>query len=1038
MTRLIFCLRPARSANSPTRPQRFIAAIRLTAACAALLAAGVQSALAQLPVTQLFAVSPPGGKAGAPVDLTLSAGADLDGVSQLYFSHPGITAAQKMTPPGLLPIALEPLPGQFTVTIAPDVPPGVYDVRAVGTFGMSNPRSFVVGDMNEVLEQPGNNLQEKAMPVELNSTISGTADGSNSDWYKFAAKAGQRILIDCWADRIDSRMDGAMALHDASGRVLQRSQDANRRDPFIDLAVPADGEYFLKIYDFTYGGGPEFFYRVSVGTMPHIDFILPPAGLPGTKGIYTIYGRNLPGGAAADGLAIDGRPLEKAAVEIELPANLATERPMVGELVKPEEAELDGIEYRLKTPHGTSNPYFIGFASGPLVMEVEPNDDPAKAQTVAVPCEFVGQFGPRGDQDWIQFEAKAGQAFWIEIASQRLGLPTDPSVLVQRVTKNDKGEEQVADLQELDDNAVNAGGLSFNTVSGDGGFRFAAPADGLYRVLIRDLYQIARFDPRRLYRLAIRPERPDFRLAAVPAFPSNNRTEARPWNAVLRRGEAIRIEVAAYRRDGFAGDITVTAEGLPAGVTSQPAVIGAGQNLATLVLSATDQAAAFAGAIQIIGRAKIAEADVARAARPGTVLQAAPVNIPANARMARSMTLSVLDKDTAPFIVEFGEGKPWEMTRAGKLDIPVKVTRRGEIKGNLTLTAIGLPPNIAPQPLAFDPNTNQGNFQMQINAAAPLGTFTIYLQVQSTVGYKRDPLAAEAAAKAKMESDKLAADLATASQAAEMAKQAATKAAADADAAVKAATAAKQAADKVATDAAAAAKAAADKAAAAKAALDANANNADLAKAKEAADKEAADAAAKAKTATDAQTAAAKVLTDAEAKNKTAQEAKVAAEKVATEAAAKAKAAADLKAVRDKRAADTAAAAAPKDVALFEPSTTATFKITPSPITMAATAPPAVKQGAQVEFPIKLTRLYNYAEAVQLQIALPAGVAGLNIPAVAIPAGQVDGKIVVQAAANATPGTHQLSIKAIATLNGQQVAIDQPVNLVVEKVEAAK
>jgi hypothetical protein len=125
-------------------------------------------------------------------------------------------------------------------------------------------------------------------------------------------------------------------------------------------------------------------------------------------------------------------------------------------------------------------------------------------------------------------------------------------------------------------------------------------------------------------------------------------------------------------------------------------------------------------------------------------------------------------------------------------------------------------------------------------------------------------------------------------------------------------------------------------------------------------------------------------------------------------------------------------------LALFEPSTTATFKITPSPITFAATAPPAVKQGAQVEFPIKLTRLYNYAEAVQLQIALPAGVAGINIPAVTIPAGQVDGKIVVQAAANATPGTHQLSIKAIATLNGQQVAIDQPVNLVVEKVEAAK
>lgn len=1004
----------------------------------AVVAASCSAAWAQLPQVQLFAVSPAGGKQGATFDLTISAGADLDGASQLYFSHPGIKVTPKMSPPGLLPIAPEPLVNQFTATIAADVPPGVYDVRAIGTFGMSNPRSFVVGEQTEALEQPGNNSQDKAMPVELNTVVNGTADGSNSDWYKFAAKAGQRIVIDFWADRIDSRMDGTLVLCDAAGRQLQRSQDVNRRDPLIDFAVPADGEYFLKVYDFVYGGGPEYFYRVSIGSQPYIDFILPPAGLPGTKAIYTIYGRNLPGGAAADGVSIEGRPLEKLAVEIELPADKATERTATSLFALPGDAELDGMEYRLKTPQGTSNPYFIGYASAPIVMELEPNDDPAKAQTVALPCEFVGQFGPRGDQDWIQFEAKAGQVYWLEVSSQRLGLPTDPAVLLQRVTKNDKGEEQVADIQDLDDNAVNSGGFNFNTASSDGSFRFAVPADGVYRVLVRDLYQGAKLDPRRLYRLAIRPERLDFRLAAVPIFPSNNKTEARPWNPVLRRGNSTRIDVVAFRRDGYAGEITVTAEGLPGGVTSQPVVIGAGQSSATLVLSATDQAAPFAGQIQIVGRAKIGDADVARLARAGTVLYAAPVNTQAQSRLARSLTLAVVATETAPFLVEFGDGKTWEMTRAGKLEIPVKLTRRGEIKTPLTLTALGLPPNVAPQPLAFDANTNQGNLQLQINAAAPVGTFSFYLQVQATAGYKRDPPAAEAAAKAKAESDKLAADLTAASQAAETAKQTATQAAATADAAVKAATTAKDAADKAATQAAAEAKAAADAAAKAKAALDANANNADLAKAKEAADKAAADAAAKAKAAADAQAVAVKNLADAEAKNKTAVEAKVAAEKTAAEAAAKAKAAADLKAVRDKRAADTAAAAAPKDVALFDASTTALLKITPTPVTMAATAPPAVKQGAQVELPVKLTRLYNYADPVLIQAALPQGVAGIGIAQIQVPAGQVDGKLVVQAAANATPGAHQLTLKAISTLNGQQVVTEQVVALTVEKVEAAK
>lgn len=1013
-------------------------AIRRGVCGAAIAAACHSAAWAQLPQVQLFAVAPPGGKQGTTFDLTIAAGAELDGVNQLYFSHPGIKAAQKMSPPGALPVASEPLANQFSITIAPDVPPGVYDVRASGTFGMSNPRSFVVGGQAEVREQPGNNVREKAMPVELNSVINGTADGSNSDWYKFAAKAGQRVLIDVWAERIDSRMDGALALHDAAGRQLQRSQDFNRRDPFLDFAVPADGEYFLKIYDFVYGGGPEYFYRVSIGTQPYIDFILPPAGLPGTKGIYTIYGRNLPGGAVAEGQSILGRPLEKLAVEIELPADKTTERLAPSLFSQPSDAEIDGLEYRLTTPQGATNPYFIGYAAAPVVMELEPNDDPTKAQTVTAPCEFVGQFGPRGDQDWLQFEAKAGQVFWLEIASQRLGLPTDPAVLLQRVTKNDKGEEQVADIQDLDDNAANAGGLSFNTASADGAFRFAVPADGIYRLLVRDLYQGASADPRRIYRLDIRPEHLDFRLAAVAPFPSNNKLEARPWNPVLRRGDSTRIDVAAFRRDGFAGEITVAAEGLPAGVTCLPAVIGPGQNSTTLVLAASDQAPAFAGEIRIVGRAKIGEAEVARTARAGAVLYAAPQNTPAQARLARSLTLAVIPAETTPFLVELGEGKTWEMSRAGKLEIPVKVTRRGEIKGNLTLTALGLPPNVVPQPLTFDGNTNQGNLQLQINAAAPLGTYSMYLQVQSTVGYKRDLPAVEAAAKAKAESDKLAAELAAASQAAETAKQGATQAAATADAAVKAAATAKQAADQAANQAAAEAKAAADKAAAAKAALDANANNADLAKAKEAADKAAADAAAKAKTAADAQAVAAKNLADAEAKSKTAAEAKAAAEKAAAEAAAKAKAAADLKAARDKRATDATNAAQSKDVALFQPSTTTTLKITPAPITVAATAPAALKQGAQGELPIKLTRLYNYADAVLIQAVLPQGVAGINIPQVQAPAGQVDAKLMVQTAANATPGVHQVTIRAIATLNGQQAVAEQVVAVTVEKADAAK
>ncbi|HVX10226.1 MAG TPA: PPC domain-containing protein [Pirellulales bacterium] len=934
----------------------------------------------QLPVAQLFALAPAGGQQGTAVDVTISSGTDLDGAKVLYFSHPGITAAVKMAPPKLPQLAPEPLVNQFTVTIAADVPPGVYDVRTVGTFGISNPRSFVVGMLPEAKEQGGNNSREKAQPIELNTVLNGTADGNTSDWYKFAAKAGQRLIIDCWAERIDSRIDATLELYDAAGRQLSRSRDFNRRDPLIDVSVPADGEYFLKVFDFVYAGGGEYFYRFAVSSGPYVDYILPPAGVPGAKGNFTLYGRNLPGGVPADGLSVEGRPLEKLAVQIDVPADKTVERSPPSTLAASEETELDGFEYRFASPQGTANSCFIGYATAPVLTEQEPNDEQAQANVVTLPCEFVGQFGPRGNPDWLRFEAKANEVYWVEVVSERLGLPTDPAVLIQRITKNDKGEEQVADITDLDDLAANNGGLAFNTSSVDGAFRFAVPADGAYRIMVRDLALNPRNDPRRIYRLSIHREQPDFRLAAIPIYPANNKLEARPWSPLLRRGGTERIDVIAFRRDGFAGDIRVTAEGLPAGVTCTPAIIGPGQFITTLTLTANDQAADWTGPIQIVGRAKIAAVDVARTARPGTVLHAKPQNTPAHARLARSLVMAVTSADTAPLSIELGDGKIAEMSRAGKLEIPVKVIRRGQIKGNMILTALNLPPNVQPQPLTLDEKTNEGKIALQINPQAPLGEFTIYLQAQLTASCRRDVPAAEAAAKAKAEIEKLAADLAAASQAAETAKQAALKVAADADAAVKAAQAAKQ---------------------------QATADN---------------------------QAAAEKALAEAEAKLKTANEAKAVAEKAAADAAALAKTAAELKPVADKRAADLANAAAPKDVALFWPSTTTAIKITAAPITMTATAPAAaIKLGAQGELPVTVARLYGFADAVQVQAVLPGGVQGVTIAPAPVPAGQADVKLIVQAAANATVGSHAITIKAIAPFNGQQLTVEQPVTVVIEK-----
>src|SRR5437879_4536223 len=99
----------------------------------------VQSAaLAQLPTTQLTSIFPPGGKQGATVEVTI-AGTDLDDVTKLDFNHPGMLATPKVTAATAIAPA-RPILNQFTISIAADISPGDYEVRAAGRFGLSNPR----------------------------------------------------------------------------------------------------------------------------------------------------------------------------------------------------------------------------------------------------------------------------------------------------------------------------------------------------------------------------------------------------------------------------------------------------------------------------------------------------------------------------------------------------------------------------------------------------------------------------------------------------------------------------------------------------------------------------------------------------------------------------------------------------------------------------------------------------------------------------------------------------------------------------------
>lgn len=601
--------RPSRRQPVAISPERLTPEFWWTAAGWVLLTAIIWAlsatpAAAQLPQTRLYALFPTGGQVGTTFDLSLTRGDDLDEVDRLLFSHPGIKATAKTTQN--IAGNTDLVPNQFTVAIDANVPPGHYEVRAVGLFGISNPRTFVVGTRGEVSEVEPNNTLAQATPIEIGQTVNARITGATDvDFYKFAGQAGQRVIVDCVAQRIDSRLDAAVELQDASGRRLAMARNNLSKDAVLDYTLPAAGEYFVRVTDFVYAGSEDYFFRLTVSTSAIIDFVDPPAGVPGTTAKYTLYGRNLPQGQPTD-VKLDGRALQKQVVDIALPNDPTS--PPLGMVIEPYAAGVDGFPYTLQTPGGPSNTVMIGYARSPLIAEVEPNNTPQQAQKITLPVELAGAFQQRGDVDLYQFDAKAGEAWWFEVQGQRLGSGCDPYMTIDQVTVNAEGQETLKRIAAVDDDATNHLPIVFDTIHDDPAYKFTAPADGTYRIALRDRYGASRGSPTLQYRLTARPEEPDFRVVVITeARQPVNQKNPQTWAAGLRRGDQFPVWVVVLRQDGFDGDVDISVSGLPQGVTCRDISVGAKPSQGLLVFESAEDAAKWAGTVQVTGKAKIAD-----------------------------------------------------------------------------------------------------------------------------------------------------------------------------------------------------------------------------------------------------------------------------------------------------------------------------------------------------------------------------------------------------------------------------------------------
>ncbi|MEZ6066878.1 MAG: hypothetical protein R3B90_14510 [Planctomycetaceae bacterium] len=556
-------------------------------------------AQAQLPQTRLKAIEPVSMQVGQTIELKLLSGDDLDEVTSLHFSHPGITAKLKMQEVDGQP---RPVDNTFEVSAAGDVPPGVYEVRCSGMWGVSNPRRFGVSQRPHAAEASANNTVAAAQAIELNSSVVGRMEsGTDIDCFKFTAAQGQKVVIDCLAERLDSSMNATLTLKDAQGRRLARVRNFNGEDPTLVYTIPSAGEYVVELNDQTYRSGNEFGYRLDVHAGPHLSFAMPPAGPAGQRTRFTLYGFNLPGAQQIDD-ELHAAKLEKLEVDIDVPQEEATLR--VQNVLRSYQLDVDAFSYSLSTPSGPTNPLLIGIASRAVAIETEPNDDPAKATPTTAPGEVAGQISRAGDVDWYSFPAEAGQVYWLEVVGQRNGTTLDPVMIVEQVTKNEQGEEQVKRLVTQDDDGTNVAANVFDTFTDDPVYRLNCEAAATYRVAVYDRYGQTRGDLRLRYRLSIRPEEPDFRVAVVPALNMNN--SGQPWPIGLRKGDSVSVPLYALRKYGYEGPIDVRVEGLGQGVHCPGTTIGTKEAAGVLVFRSDAEAPESVQNLRLIATARIA------------------------------------------------------------------------------------------------------------------------------------------------------------------------------------------------------------------------------------------------------------------------------------------------------------------------------------------------------------------------------------------------------------------------------------------------
>ncbi|TWT79889.1 hypothetical protein CA13_12960 [Planctomycetes bacterium CA13] len=154
----------------------------------------------------------------------------------------------------------------------------------------SNRMPYAISRMNESFESEPNNTVKQAEKVQMPTIVNGRIEQQgDSDVFAINAKAGQMLVAEVTARRLDSPLDSMLKITDADGNVIALNDDyadvasglnTHHADSYIMVKIPQRGVYYVHIGDTSHRGGEAYAYRLRLsGPRPDFELRTQPSGL---------------------------------------------------------------------------------------------------------------------------------------------------------------------------------------------------------------------------------------------------------------------------------------------------------------------------------------------------------------------------------------------------------------------------------------------------------------------------------------------------------------------------------------------------------------------------------------------------------------------------------------------------------------------------------------------------------------------------------------------------------------------------------------